>query len=83
MDVKFNAAAAERLIYQMDSYCSGIMDETRALMKIAEYRMLWRDNQAEAFCNNITELAKDLNKALSLESEYMNTFRQRVTELRG
>lgn len=83
MDIKFNAAVAERLIDQMSGYCSGIMEETRALMKLAESQGEWRDNQADAFRNNVAELAKDLNQALSLESEYMRTFHQRVTELRG
>ena len=83
MDVKFDAAAAERLIGEMSTYCSGIMNETRDLLQITNETGQWSDNQSEAFRNNMTELAKDLNKALSLESEYLRTFHQRVTELRG
>lgn len=83
MDIKFNASAAEQLITQMDFYCSGIVRETRDLLNIVEDTKLWSDNQKQAFQNNIKALAQDLNKALSLESDYMRTFKQRVNELRG
>ena len=83
MDIKFDAAAAEQLIRQMSRYCQGIVDETRALLSITDSSSTWNDNQSVAFKNNMTELAKDLNKALSMESEYIRTFHQRVTELRG
>ena len=83
MDVKFDANAAEQLISQMNMYCSGIMQETRGLMEIMNNSPEWDDNQAKAFRNNLVELSKDLKTALSLESEYMKTFHQRVTELRG
>ena len=32
MDVRFNADAAERLLQQMDVYCSGIQKETKELL---------------------------------------------------
>ena len=52
-------------------------------MEIMNNSPEWDDNQATAFRNNLVELSKDLKTALSLESEYMKTFHQRVTELRG
>ena len=83
MDIKFDAQAAEELISQMDAYCSGIVKETRDLLGIMKEGNGWKDRQKSAFQNNVDALAQDLNKALSLESEYMRTFHQRVTELRG
>lgn len=83
MDVKFDANAANQLINQMNNYCSGIMQETRGLIELMNNTPEWNDNQTKAFRNNIVELTKDLKSALSLESEYMRTFHQRVTELRG
>lgn len=82
MDVIFDAVAAENLIRQMDKYCSGIQKEAKDLLAVMKYAEKWQDNQMKAFQNNIRELAKDLNKALSLESEYMRTFQQRINELR-
>lgn len=83
MDVKFDANAASQLINQMNNYCSGIMQETRGLMELMNNTPEWNDNQTKAFKNNVVELTKDLKATLSLESEYMRTFHQRVTELRG
>ena len=83
MDVRFNADAAERLLQQMDLYCSGIQKETKELLATLKSSSDWDDNQMKAFHANITELAKDLNKALTLEGEYMRTYYQRVKELRG
>jgi len=83
MDVRFNADAAERLLQQMDVYCSGIQKETKELLATLKSSSDWDDNQMKAFHANITELAKDLNKALMLEGEYMRTYYQRVKELRG
>ena len=83
MDVKFDANAAERLLWQMDKYCSGIQRETRELKSVLKNSGEWQDNQMRAFQTNIDELAKDLNQALTLESEYMRTYYQRVMELRG
>lgn len=83
MDVRFNADAAERLLQQMDLYCSGIQKETKELLATLKSSSDWNDNQMKAFHANITELAKDLNKALMLEGEYMRTYYQRVKELRG
>lgn len=83
MDVKFDASATEELINQMNNYCAGIMQETRGLMEIMNTSPDWNDNQTKAFKNNIVEISKDLKSALSLESEYMRTYHQRITELRG
>lgn len=83
MDVKFDARAAEKLLQQMGHYCSGVQKETRALLDVTKNNIDWNDNQARAFQANVMELAKDLNKALALESEYLRTYQERVRELRG
>ena len=83
MDIKFDAVAAEALIRQMDQYCLSIQKDARDLIDILRNTESWQDNQMRAFQENINELAKNLNQALSLESEYMRTFHQRVKELRG
>lgn len=83
MDIKFDAYAAEELLKQMDIYCRGVMNETRALLNTVRKTDGWNDLQKDSFRNNVEELARDLNSALSLESDYMRTFHERVTELRG
>ena len=83
MDIRFDASAADRLLQQMDIYCSGIQKETKDLLSILKNSGQWNDNQMLAFQANITELAKDLNQALILEGDYMRTYYQRVQELRG
>ncbi len=83
MDIKFNAQEAERLLQQMDIYCSGIQKETKDLLAILKNSGQWDDNQMKAFQVNVTEIAKDLNQALILEGDYMRTYYQRVQELRG
>ena len=83
MDIKFDAAAAERLLQQMDKYCTGIQKEAKDLLAILKNAGQWNDNQMKAFQANITDIAKDLNQALSLEGDYMRTYYQRLRELRG
>ena len=83
MDIKFDAAAAEQLIKQMDKYCRGVQKETRDLLDIMKTSSGWNDNQKKAFESNINELAGDLNQALRMEADYMKTYDQRVRELRG
>ena len=83
MDIKFDARVAERLLQQMDIYCTGIQKETKDLLAILRNSEQWNDNQMDAFQANITALAEDLNQALNLEGEYMRTYYQRVQELRG
>ena len=82
MDIKFDAAAAERLIQQMDKYCSGIQKEARDLLAVMKNPGEWQDNQMRVFQTNIYEIAEDLNQVLKMESEYIGTFHQRVEELR-
>ncbi len=82
MDTRFDANAANRLLDQMNNYCFGIIQETRDLMEIMNNTPEWNDNQRKAFQNNVVELTKDLKTGLTLESEYMRTFHQRVNELR-
>jgi hypothetical protein len=83
MDIVFDAVAAERLLQQMEIYCSGIQKETKELLAILKDHGQWNDNQMQAFQANIIDIAKDLNQALALEGDYMRTFYQRVQELRG
>ncbi|MCI8663047.1 MAG: hypothetical protein HFG69_07305 [Hungatella sp.] len=83
MNIKFDAVAAERLIRQMDKYCFGIQKEAKDLLAVIKSPGDWQDNQMKAFQTNINEIAKDLNQALALESEYMRIFDQRVKELKG
>lgn len=81
MDIKFDAVAAERLIWQLDKYCSGIQKETKELLLVMRTPEGWNDNQMQTFQLTINEIAKDLNQVLMLESEYMRTYYQRVREL--
>lgn len=83
MEIMFDAAAAEKLIQQMDRYCSGVQKETRALLDVLKNPGDWQDNQMRAFQTNMNELAKDLQQALVLEGDYLRTFDERVKELRG
>lgn len=83
MDIKFDSVVAKRLIQQMDKYCSCIEKEAKELLAVMKNSGEWQDNQMRAFQMNINEIAKDLNLALNLESEYIRTFYQRVTELGG
>ena len=83
MDIRFDASAAERLLQQMDIYCTGIQKETKDILAILKYSGQWNDNQMKAFQANIMEIAQDLNQALILEGDYMRTYYQRVQELRG
>ncbi len=83
METKFDANAAEVLLQEMNKYCLGIQKETRAILETVNLLDNWNDNQKKAFQNNINELAKDLNKTLSFESEYMKVFYERIIELKG
>lgn len=82
-DVRFDASAAEQLIYQMDLYCTGVQTEAKDLLSVLNESGDWKDNQMEAFHRNMIALASDLDRALKLESEYMRTYHQRVRELKG
>ena len=83
MDVIFDVHAAEELIQQMKTYCSGIVKETKDLMTVMNKGDGWKDRQRKAFQNNVDALAHELDQALMLESEYIRTFQERVNELRG
>ncbi len=82
MDIKFDSVAAARLISQMSNYCIGIQKEYRDLVAISSELKTWDDKQAKAFRENMNAIAIDLDKVLKLESDYMNTFNQRINELR-
>lgn len=82
-DVRFDATVAERLINDMYGCCINIRNESEDLKDIVCNSDDWNDNQRKAFENNIYELVDDLRNAISIELEYMETFRQRVFELRG
>ena len=82
MSVKFDAAAAEKLIEQMDSFCSSIQHEATEMIDILERSGDWDDIQHRAFHDNIMGISQDLVKALKLQSDYMQVFSERVAELR-
>ena len=83
MDVKFDATAANNLIKDMDRYCRNVSKETKSLRAIMKDNKGWDDAQSVAFTENVECIAQDLNGALSIESEYMKIYYQRVKELRG
>lgn len=83
MDVIFDAKAAQELLQHMNAYCSSIVRESKDLLDITSKPGNWDDVQKRAFANGIYEMAKDLDKTLAQENEYMNTFKQRIIELRG
>lgn len=82
MDIKFDVKAAERLLQEMDKYCSAVQKGARDILSLMDKNNKWQDNQSRAFQANIHEIAKDLEQALRLESEYMRTYKQRVNELK-
>lgn len=83
MDVKFNAETAMSLIKEMDRYCRDISRDTSELINVLNFSGEWNDDQMKQFYESIMGIGNDLNKALSLQSEYMNVFLERVNELRG
>ena len=82
MSVKFDAAAAERLIEQMDGFCSAIQREAVDILDILELSGEWDDSQLRRFQDNIMEINKDLMTALQLQDNYMRLYAERVEELR-
>ena len=82
MSVKFDAAAAERLIEQMDGFCSAIQREAVDILDILELSGEWDDSQFRRFHGNIKEIYNDLIKALQQQGSYMKLFAERVEELR-
>lgn len=83
MNIKFNAAAAERLIQQMETYCQSMSKDGSDILEILDAVGEWNDGQMQAFATNITEISKGLVSALNNYSEYMELYKQRVDELRG
>lgn len=83
MSIKFDAAAAEKLIEQMDQYCSSIQREATEMLDILEFSGEWDDSQHRIFLNCIEDVSRDLIKSLKLQSNYMQIFSERVAELRG
>ena len=81
MDVIFDKNAAEELISQMGMYCTDIVKESRDILDMLNSSDSWKDRQRSAFQNNMEVLSKDMEKVLTLESDYMRTFIQRVKEL--
>ena len=82
-EIKFDAGAAERMISEMNIYCTGVQKETRDILSILKSEDTWDDRQTKAFQANMSEIAKDLNQALRHEGDYMRTYYSRVQELRG
>ncbi len=82
-EIRFDAGAAERMISEMNAYCTGVQKETRDVLSILNSSDTWNDRQTKAFQANMSEIAKDLNQALRHEADYMRTYHQRVQELRG
>ena len=81
MTIKFDSHAAKQLVKQMDKYCRSVQKEAKELLNILKSADDWKDNQRIAFQANINEIAKDLNQALILQSDYVNTFDKRIKEL--
>lgn len=82
-EILFDSGAAERLLTEMNVYCTGVQKETREILSMLKSADLWNDRQTKAFGINMSEIAKDLNQTLRLEGDYMRTFHERVQELRG
>lgn len=81
MDVRFDVDAAERLLDEMDSYCSVIEREAKTLI-YTDPQNYWDDYQTKAFQANLLEIANDLNDILKLEGEYMRTYYERIQDLK-
>lgn len=81
MDIRFDKAAAEELIFEMNRYCDNIQNLGKDLQNIIESGYEWDDPQFYAFRNCMKEIITDLDKILNFEDEYAKTFRQRVQEL--
>lgn len=83
METRFDAAAAKELIKQMMAFCSVMQNNGIELNNLISDNSSWKDSQFDAFRNNIEAIIDGLEKILSYESEYINTFGERVRELRG
>ncbi len=83
MDIRFDNSEAEKLVMQMDKYCSGVCKEARELKSIIDEKTEWNDNQMKAFCANMDVIINELNVIVKQEEEYMGIFRQKINELQG
>ena len=81
MSIKFDLYAAERLIKEMDLYCTFLAQDVRELIRATNTYDLWNDKQKEAFKNNVTLIVSDLNSSLHFQGEYMDEFQKSVNEL--
>lgn len=82
MDVRFDVENAEKLIEAMCTYCSSIQKDAKDTLRLIDSLKGWDDKQFEYFVDSIKIICLDLDKALKLESNYLNTFQERVNELR-
>lgn len=82
-EIKFNGAAAERLVREMESYCQSMSQDGSELLDLLENAGEWSDPQAETFSENVMEISKMLVEALNNYSTYMDIFSKRIAELRG
>ncbi len=83
MDIKYDAAVAERMVSDMSSYCSVIQEEALSLMQITSNPSKWNDVQYKTFCEKINLLVADLDQALRCQSDYINVYIEKINELRG
>lgn len=83
MDVRFDAVAAQSLIDAMYTYCSSIQNDAKDVLKLIDSGKDWNDPQFQTFSDAVRQICSDLDKTLKLESEYLNTFQERVNELRN
>lgn len=83
MDVRFDSAAAQTLIESMCTYCSSIQKDAKDVLKLIDTGKEWNDPQFQTFCEAVRQICSDLDKTLKLESDYLNTFQERVNELRS
>ena len=83
MEIKFDANVAEKLIKQMDEYCTIMNQETINLLETLNLSGQWDDSQKIVFQDDVVDISKGLGKALQMQTEYMQIFQERVRELRG
>ena len=83
MDILFDNTEAEKLVMQMDKYCTGVSKESRELKNIINEKAEWNDNQRRAFRSNIEVIMKELNVIIKQQDEYMGIFKQKIKDLQG
>ena len=82
-EIKFNAAAAEKLVREMEAYCQSMSREGGELLDLLENANEWNDSQSQIFTEDLMEISKMLVEALGNYSTYMDIFSKRIAELRG